>query len=299
MEIMPFQEWKETKLTLQLLSQILGKIRLETAPQEPQWEHVMLEVTRNGFSTGMLVKEHKAFELEIDIRNSRLLVAVEDALETKRLEDGTSIQTYYEWIFSCLHQAGIHVHIHPKPQEMPVTVSFPEDQVHKRYDAEAAMKGLKMMQAAYREELAFIGPLRCRKIKPGLFWGTFDVSTLIVENIPEPFPEDKTIEKAAFDEQFIEFGFWLGDDDIAVPAFFVLPYPFQQKDLNSSALEPAGAYYDQNASEYFLPLTEEFDGKAIQRFFHTTFALLHEELGWKDREYFYRPLLMKKPPTIQ
>ncbi|WP_079475047.1 DUF5996 family protein [Marinococcus halophilus] len=295
---MPFKEWKDTKLTLQLLSQILGKIRLETAPQEPQWAHVMLEITPNGFSTGMLIQDGKAFELEIDTRNSRLLAVVEDTVEATKLEDGTPIQTYYEWIFSCLHQAGIHVRIYPKPQEMPVTVWLSEDQVHKRYDAEKAMKGLKMMQAAYQEELAFIGPLRGRKIKPGLFWGTFDVSTLIVENIPEPFPEEKTIEKAAFDEQFIELGFWPGDDNTDHPSFFVLPYPFQEKDLNSPAIEPKEAYYDPQASEYFLPLTDSFAGSTVQQFFRTTFAFLHAELGWKDPEYFYRPLLMKKPPTI-
>ncbi|WP_251047887.1 hypothetical protein [Planococcus sp. ISL-109] len=55
-----------------------------------------------------------------------------------------------------------------------------------------------MFQFALREQLKFVGPLRCRKMKPALFWGTFDVSLLILHGIREPFPQDKVIEKAAF-----------------------------------------------------------------------------------------------------
>ena len=37
MDIIRHSEWADTKLTLQLVSQILGKIKLGLAPQEPQW----------------------------------------------------------------------------------------------------------------------------------------------------------------------------------------------------------------------------------------------------------------------
>lgn len=49
MDVIKHSEWADTKFTLHLLSQILGKIKLETAEQEPQWAHVTLAVTPNGF----------------------------------------------------------------------------------------------------------------------------------------------------------------------------------------------------------------------------------------------------------
>ncbi|MFC6117965.1 DUF5996 family protein [Macrococcoides bohemicum] len=64
-------------------------------------------------------------------------------------------------------------------------------------------------------------------MKPGLFWGTFDFTCILLYNEHIPFPDPaKVIERAAFDESMIEFGFWFGDDKFVGPTFFVLPYPF-------------------------------------------------------------------------
>jgi hypothetical protein len=48
---------------------------------------------------------------------------------------------------------------------------------------------------------------------------------LIVENVMESFQEDKVIEKAAFDEGMIGYGFRLGDEHVDVPSFFCLALP--------------------------------------------------------------------------
>lgn len=303
MELIKHSEWKETKLTLHLLSQILGKIRLETAQQEPQWAHVMLILTVNGFSTGLLHFEDHVFQVDIDIRRNRLTINVDGHEDFMQLKNGTPIKAYYDFTFQTLQKHRISILINPRPQEMEVHTLLSEDAVHHVYDPVQAMRGLGLFHFALREELKFIGPLRCRKVKPGLFWGTFDVSAIIVQNIAEPFPEDKTIEKAAFDEQFIEYGFWLGDERIDSPSFFVLPYPFLYKDLNYPSLEPEGAYYDSEASEFFLPVRAAMNmpspSRAVQRFFHTSFDILAEELKWEGCEYFKTPLLMKAQPTMK
>lgn len=67
----------------------------------------------------------------------------------------------------------------------------------------------------------------------------------------ESFPEDKVIEKAAFDEQMIGYGCWLGDEHVDVPSFFVLPYPFIYRGLNVPSLTLPQAHYDESISEYF------------------------------------------------
>ncbi len=48
---MLLKEWENEKETLHLLSQILGKYKLECSYQEPQWEHVILDITVEGFTT--------------------------------------------------------------------------------------------------------------------------------------------------------------------------------------------------------------------------------------------------------
>lgn len=300
-DLIRHSEWAETKFTLHLISQILGKIRLEAATQEPQWAHVTLAITPDGFSTGILFAYSRVFQVDVDIRNSRIAVNVDGDIEKIELKTGKAIKTYFEEIFSSLSSRGIDLVINPKPQEMAYTTPLNEDDTPMEFDQRNALKGLKLFQFALMEQLKFIGPLRCRKMKPALFWGTFDVSMLVLPGILQAFPEDLTIEKAAFDEHMIEYGFWLGDEQTETPSFFVLPYPFLYKDLNNPAVRPAVAFYDETKSEYFLRLDaivdQEEPSDSIQAFFHSTFDVLKDELKWLGCDYYFIPLKMKEQKT--
>ena len=297
-DVIKHSEWADTKFTLHLISQILGKLKLETAPQEPQWAHVGLNLTPDGFSTGLLFQKNMAFQLDVDIRNSQILINVDGNVRSVELKSSKSIKDYFEEIMEALNFSGIHVTINPKPQEMAYKENLDEDDTPLTFNQQQAMRGLHLFHLAQREQLKFVGPLRCRKMKPQLFWGTFDVSLLIVRNKMDPFPVDKIIEKAAFDEQMIEYGFWLGDGKVDVPTFFVLPYPFIYKELNDDALKPKAAYYDPSMSEYFLSLENAFRAddanQPIQDFFHSSFDILARELLWEDSAHYFIPLKMNK-----
>ncbi len=297
-DVIRHSEWADTKFTLHLISQILGKIKLETAQQEPQWAHVGLSVTPDGFSTGLLFQKHAVFQIDLDIRNSRILVNVDGNVQSLELISAKSIKDYFEEIMEALKNGGLDVVIHPKPQEMTYKKNLNEDSSPLTFNHRDAMRGLQLFHLALSEQLKFVGPLRCRKVKPQLFWGTFDVSLLIVKDKMEPFPEDKIIEKAAFDEQMIEYGFWLGDDKVDVPTFFVLPYPFIYRDLNYATLKPKEAYYDESLGEYFLDVESAFSSdrpsNAIQEFFHSSFEILARELQWEGSPHYFIPLKMNK-----
>ncbi|MCC5892182.1 DUF5996 family protein [Exiguobacterium sp.] len=295
MEIIRHSEWEDTKLTLHLLSQILGKLKLGFAPQEPQWAHVTLPLTVTGFSTGPLWSGEMLFEIDVDVAASVITVRIDTETTAIPLTAGTSIKSYYEAIVGALRASGVAISINPESQEMPDTWWLDRDESPLAYDTAAAKKGMRLFQYAAREQTAFLAPLRCRKVKPALFWGTFDVSSLIVYNKHEPFPKDLVIEKAAFDEPMIEFGFWLGDASVDVPTFFVLPYPFQYTELPSERIQPADAYYDAAMSECFLSL-EYVTDRDVQSFFRTSFDLLSEQLGWEGCDHYFLPLKMPAQP---
>lgn len=302
LDIIKHSEWKDTKFTLHLISQILGKIKLETAQQEPQWAHVTLAVTPEGFSTGLLFHSDTPFQLDLDIINSRIQINVDGDSQSVRLEPSKSIKAYFDEIFQALNSRGIMLSINPKPQEMAYSNKLNEDDAPLTFKQADAVRGLKLFHYVLREQLKFVGPMRCRKVKPALFWGTFDVSLLVLHGLPEPFPLDKVIEKAAFDEHMLEYGFWLGDDNVDEPTFFVLPYPFLYKELDTSSLQPAEAYYDPAKSEFFLDLEaaarSDDPSRTIQAFFQTTFDILIQELEWQGCTYYFTPLDMPKQGAI-
>jgi len=270
---------------------VTSDVKLGLAPQQPQWAHVTLPLTVSGFSTGPLYGGGRWFEIEVDVLTSESTVQVEGSRAVILLADGTSIKSYYDAIVWALESSGVTVRINSKSQEMAETWWLDRNETPLAYDADAAQKGLQLFRDAAREQAMFLAPLRCRKVMPALFWGTFDVSSLIVYNAHEPFPKDLVIEQAAFDEPMIEFGFWLGDASVDVPTFFILPYPFQYKELPSERLQPADAYYDAAMSECYLSLEHTSDGD-VQAFFRTSFDLLSERLGWEGCDHYFLPLKM-------
>ncbi|MDB1805305.1 DUF5996 family protein [Eggerthella lenta] len=102
------------------------------------------------------------------------------------------------------------------------------------------------------------------------------------------------MERVAFDEQFVEFGFWPGDDATNDPSFFVLAYPFIEKGSSSDA-NVDEAFFDAESSEYFLRLKDalRYDDPqaAVRRFCSSTFARIMERQNWERRDWFTEPLL--------
>lgn len=292
---MLMSEWKKEKETLHLISQILGKYKLEATYQEPQWAHVPLDITIQGFSTGMMHYNDKDFLLEVNLIDHCIEIRVNEYKTTIELEDGTTIQSYYNQITDILIEQGIDIKINTTPQEVADTTPLDEDTQHHHYQKDISKTVLDLMKFAYHAEAKFISALRFRKFKPGLFWGTFDISCAMINNEHRPFEDDnKIIERAAFDEEMIEFGFWFGDDQFKGPTFFVLPYPFTDKALECNNQFPKGSYFDQKMGEFILEIEDKNKQNTdqVNDFFYESFMILKDELSWEDWNHCQLPLKM-------
>lgn len=290
---------KNQILTLQLISQILGKIKLEYAAQEPQWAHVILEITTRGFSTGLLKFNDLHFDIEVNLMDNIISIRTEHEEKKINLENEKTISTYYHEILKSAESLGLYFNISTKPQEMEVIIPFDEDTTHHHYNHDLAKEIHKWFQFAWDAQQQFIAPFRQRKVYPGLFWGTFDVACILVYNELESFPDDsKVIERAAFDEQMIEFGFWLGDENFDYPTFFTLPYPFVDGvELEIDETFPKDSYFSPKMAEYLYEfkdgISQEAMDKAIQ-FMEASCVKSFEYLKWKNTDHYFEDLKMKK-----
>lgn len=271
-----YNEYKNEITTLQLISQILGKIKLEYAPQEPQWAHVILDITPRGFSTGLLKRGDSFFEIETDLSRGLIVIKTETHDTHIEMQSGKPVSEYYQEIINTAAAEGLKIHINTIPQEMDFKTPFEDDVGHHHYDEKVAKDVLKWFQFAWNAEQQFIAPLRKRKAYPGLFWGTFDVSRILVYKEFEPFPNDsKVIQRAAFDEHMIEFGFWLRDNNFERPTFFVLPYPFVEgKELEADISFPEGSYFDTDMAEYLYEIKTDMNQNEtdnVKNFFEASF----------------------------
>src|SRR6516225_5910507 len=90
---LPYPAWRDTQATLQLWTQIVGKIRLAQTPWLNHSWHVALYVTSRGLTTSPIPHGERSFEIEFDFIAQQLVINVSDgsrralALEPRTVAD--------------------------------------------------------------------------------------------------------------------------------------------------------------------------------------------------------------------
>ena len=90
---LPYPAWRETCATLQLWTQIVGKVRLTQTPWLNHSWHVTLYVTSRGLTTSPIPHGSRTFEIEFDFIAQQLVIDVSDggsrtiALEPRTVAD--------------------------------------------------------------------------------------------------------------------------------------------------------------------------------------------------------------------
>jgi len=295
MRVIQYHDWEETALTLHLVAQMLGKVKVKRMAPQPEWNHTLLQVTSDGFSTGLIPNGDNSFSISIRIREGKVVAeGIDGRSSSFSFEKGTALCDYYEEFNRMLADVTCQTTINTTPQEMSITKPFEECTDKWDYNNKDAVDFFRMCVFAHDAILKFVSPFRTKKILPSFFWGTFDVSAVLFSGVPQPFSGGGIIEKVAFDEQMIEFGFWPGDEAVAAPSFFVLPYPFLTQQFSGAKVRPDQAVYSREKNEYFLSLADALSypdpEEILQQFFSDTFATVAREENWPNLDWFTRPL---------
>src|SRR5438552_14426454 len=79
-----YEDWRETKDTLHMYTQVLGKLRLALSPPEPQWGHVPLYVTARGLTTSPIPVGLRTIDAELDLLAHELVIRSSDGRVERR-----------------------------------------------------------------------------------------------------------------------------------------------------------------------------------------------------------------------
>src|SRR5712691_12450671 len=90
---LPLAEWQDTKTTLHLWVQIVGKVRLASTAPRNHWWHVPLYVDVRGLTTRrMHTNSGVGFQIAFDFVDHRLVLSTNTgAVESFELVDGLSV----------------------------------------------------------------------------------------------------------------------------------------------------------------------------------------------------------------
>jgi hypothetical protein len=256
---LPYAAWKDTRDTLHLWTQIVGKIRLALTPWLNHSWHVTLYVTARGLTTGPIPYEGREFQFDFDFIDHVLWLRTSDGHYRQVMLRPMPVAEFYAEVVAALDQLGIDVAIRTMPCEIPDCVPFDQDQVHAAYDPVFANRFWRVLLSTHKVlsyfRTAFLG-----KVSPvHFFWGSFDLAVTRFSGCTAPphpggVPHlPNAVAREAYSHEVSSAGFWSGGGGpIDYPAFYSYAYP-APAGFAAAKVAPAQAFFSRELGEFLLP----------------------------------------------
>jgi hypothetical protein len=254
----PLEAWIDTRDTLHMWLQIVGKIRLAQAPAVNHSWHTTLYVTSRGLTSSPIPHGERMFQIDLDLLDHRLILSVTDRQRGGFALEPMTVATFYRRLLDELARLALPVRIVASPNEVPEAIPFAADEVHRSYDAGAVRRFWRALVQADRVMQVFRGRFIGKCSPVHFFWGAMDHAVTRfsgrpapkhpggIPNLPDP------ITREAYSHEVSSCGFWPGSGAIAYPAFYAYAYP-EPPGFAAAPVRPAEAFYSQDFREFVLP----------------------------------------------
>lgn len=284
---LPLDEWEDTKDTLQLYLQIIGKIRLKLFPKMNHWWHVPFYLSAKGLTTRPIPYGDMQFEMSFDLNDHVFeIIASDGRKKHMALKDGLSVAEFHDKVFSMLKGLGIEARIWATPYDVPdiSTRRFSEDKVHKSYDKVYANRYWLVLSRVDSVFQQYRGLFTGKSTPPHLFWHHMDLAVTRFSGRPAQAREGAGIvEREAYSHENISVGFWAGDRNVREPAFYGYAYPANDA-LFDEPLGPDRAMWNKEAGMaiyMYNDLRKEADPKkALLEFLQSVYDAGAKALKW-------------------
>lgn len=241
---LPYAEWVDTRDTLHLFLQIIGKIRLKTHPKLNHWWHVTLYPSVRGLSTGRIPFGDVSFEISYDMIDHQLVLSCNDDRSTHFDVAGLNVAEFYRETMNGLSSLGINVRIHPVPYENKSTVPFHLDDAPRAYDKQAVTNFWRALCWVASVFETYRSGFNGKQTPVQLYWHSFDLVVTRFSGKAFPLTGGTASDREAYSHEVISVGFWPGDDTFQQAAFYGYAYPEPER-LAEAKLSPGTAQWSE------------------------------------------------------
>ncbi|MFG2138412.1 DUF5996 family protein [Streptomyces sp. NPDC048650] len=280
-------DWTETRETLHMWTQIVGKIRLAHAPLVNHWWQVTLYVSPRGLTTSAIPHGAGAFDIEFDFVDHTLRLRTSDGGARHLALESMPVADFYGRVRRVLEELGVPTTIQGHPNEVEPATPFAEDYRHHTYDPSAAQLFWRQLLHANR----VLGEFRASfagKVSPvHFFWGAMDLACTRFSGRRAPRHPGGApncgdwVMVEGYSHELSSCGFWPGGGDEG--AFYSYAYP-EPDGYADSPVVPDEAFYSQENGQFLLPYeavrTAGDPDRALSGFLHSTYEAAAERAGW-------------------
>jgi Family of unknown function (DUF5996) len=288
---LPYAALRPTADTLQLWTQIVGKVRLARAPWLNHSWHVPLYVSARGVATSLIPGDDVSLDMEFDFIAHELVIRVADGGERRIPLAPGSVAGFYAKVLEALAALGAPTRIGAIPSEMLDAIAFDQDTATRPYDpavAHSFWRALVRIDRVFnRFRSRFIG----KNSPVHFFWGGFDLAVTRFSGRRAPrhpggIPHlSDEVTREAYSHEVSSAGFWPGGMGVEEPSFYSYAYP-APAGFAAAKVSPAAARFDPVLGEFLLPYeavrtAADPDGVLLS-FLQSTYAAA-ADLGHWDR----------------
>jgi len=289
--VLDYPPWRDTAQTLQLWTQIVGKVRLALSPWLNHGWQVPLYVNARGLGTSAIHDaKGRVIEIDFDFVDHRLVIRSSDGPERGFALAPMSVAAFHRRTMGELDAAGVRVRINPMPNEVPAPIVFPDDEQHASYDAGAVHRFWRALAQSDRVFRVFRSGFVGKASPVHFFWGGFDLATTRFSGRTAPRHPGGVPNCAdwvmhdAYSHEVSSGGLWPGGSEEG--SFYSYAYP-EPAGFAESAVQPETAYYDTELREFILPYravrtASDPDG-ALLAFLQSTYEAAATTGDWDRR----------------
>jgi len=291
--LVPFDSWADTARTVHLYTQMLGKTKLALSPAQPEWLHASLDVGARGLTTGSMPWGTSAVEASLDFVDNVLRVATSDGYRAEiDLSAARSVAEVWQRLLGIYEEIGIDADVWDKPQELADTTPFSTDTRSAVYDTDAVRRWWTVITAVRgvfdRWRSPFFG--RSHVV---FWWGAFDIGVMRFSGRTAAAPNDKGyIMRYDLDAEFMNAGFWPGDENVTDPMFYAYIQP-KPEGCELAPIDAHGAAWIEQMGEWTLPYDRaracDDPARAVCDFLDQVYMVAGEYGGWDLDAYRYTP----------
>jgi hypothetical protein len=287
---LPLAAWRDTRDTLHLWTQVVGKIRLALAPWLNHSWHVALYVTARGLTTSPMPWQGGSLEIEFDFIDHVLWLRLSDGRFRQLMLRPMMVAEFYADLFIALVERGVDLSINTTPCEIADCIPFDRDSTHAAYDRDFANRFWRVLLAAHEVFAHFRTGFLGKASPVHFFWGSFDLAVTRFSGRRAPrhpggVPHlPNAVAQEAYSHEVSSAGFWPGGGGpVDDAAFYSYAYPAPEG-FAAAKVKPDAAFFSKDLGEFILPYdavrTARDPDAALMEFLQSTYEAAADLAKW-------------------
>jgi hypothetical protein len=251
-------DWEDTRDTLQLATQVVGKVRLANEPLLQHWWNVTLYVTSHGLTTSTMPHPTGPdFQIDFDFVDHRLVVETVDGTHASMPLEPRTVADFYAAVMEMLDDLDVATPIWTMPVEIPGAIDFTDDTTHAAYDPDAVGRFWRILVEIDRVLRTFRGRFVGKSSPSHFFWGAADLAvTRFSGRAAPPHPGGAPncgphVMWEAYSRELSSAGYWPGGPG-EEGTFYAYAYP-EPTGFRAAPVAPDAARWDADLGEFVLP----------------------------------------------